>query len=209
MISRPSRRSDLTTARAPRLGVGGRTIVLLAMAGCLAGCITTKGPPLPLAPSVDLSRMYGGWYIIAAIPKGGFEDGMVAPYDVYSPRPDGDIREDFYVRKGSFNAPRKHLVARNSVKPGTNNAYWRAIWPLNLPFPIVYVDPDYRYVLYGEQGRDMAWIYARQPVVPDADYRALLARFDAIGFDSSKFLKFIQYPDDIGKPGYRSKGIER
>ena len=134
---------------------------------------------------------------------------MVAPYDVYSPRPDGDIREDFYIRKGSFSAPTKHLVARNSVKPGTNNAFWRAIWPLNLPFPIVYVDPDYRYVLYGEQGRDMAWIYARRQVVPDADYRDLLSRFQALGFDSSKFLKFVQRPEDIGKPGYRSEGIER
>ena len=64
------------------------------------------------------------------------------PYTVYSPRSDGDIREDFYVRRGSFSAPEKHYVVRDSVKPGTHNAFWRAIWPLNLPFPVVYVDPD-------------------------------------------------------------------
>jgi apolipoprotein D and lipocalin family protein len=185
-------------------------LLVLALSGALlTGCISLKsGPPLPLAPQVDLSRMYGGWYIIAAIPKGGFESGMVQPYTVYSPRPDGDIREDFYVRRGSFSAPRKHLTARNSVKPGTHNAMWRAIWPLNLPFPIVYVDPDYRYVLYGEQGRDLAWIYARQPVLPDADYAMLLARFQALGFDPTVFRKFVQRPEDIGKPGYRLDGIK-
>jgi apolipoprotein D and lipocalin family protein len=151
--------------------------------------------------------MYGRWYIIAAIPN-GFEKGMVTPYTVYSPRPDGDIREDFYVRKGGFSAPQTHLTARNSVKPGTHNAFWRAIWPLNLPFPIVYVDPEYRFVLYGEQGRDLAWIYARTPVVDDSDYAMLLDRFQALGFDLSTFRKFVQRPEDVGKPGYRSDGIK-
>ncbi len=175
----------------------------------LTGCISLKsGPPLPLAPEVDLNRMYGGWYIIAGIPKRGFEDGMVKPYTVYSRRSDGDIREDFYVRRGSFGAPEKHYVVRDSVKPGTHNAFWRAIWPLNLPFPIVYVDPGYRYVLYGEQGRDLAWIYAREPVVADEDYVRLLGRFKALGFDSSSFKKFVQRPEDLGKPGYRSDGIK-
>jgi apolipoprotein D and lipocalin family protein len=94
------------------------------------------------------------------------------------------------------------------VKPGTDNGFWLAIWPLNLPFPIVYVDPDYRYVLYGEQGRDLAWIYAREPVVDDGDYAMLLARFQALGFDSSTFRKFVQRPEDIGKPGYRSDGLK-
>ena len=176
----------------------------------LAGCINLKsGPPLPLAADVDLDRMYGRWYIIAGIPKGGFEKGMVSPNTVYSPRPDGDIREDFHVHWGSFGAPEKHYTVRDSVKPGSHNAYWRAIWPLNLPFPVVYVDPDYRYVLYGEEGRDLAWVYARAPVVPEDDYMMLLARFQALGFDSSTFRKFVQRPEDIGKPGYRSDGIKR
>lgn len=179
------------------------------MATLLAGCVLKSGgPPLPLAPSVDLDQMYGGWYIIAGIPKGSFERAMVQPYTVYSRRADGDIREDFYVRSGSFNAPKKHFTARDSIEPGTNNAFWRAIWPLNLPFPIVYVDPSYRYVLYGERGRDLAWIYARDSVIGDADYKMLLEHFQSLGFEASTFRKFVQRPDDIGKPGYRSEGIK-
>ena len=152
-------------------------IAALALAGCSAA-----HPPLPLAPSVDMARMYGGWHIVATIPN-GFEKGMVEPYDVYSKRPDGDIREDFYVRKGGFDAPKKHFTVHDWVKPGTNNAHWRVqvFWPVNLPFLVLYVDPDYRYVLYGEEARDLGWIYARAPDLPDADYQALLARFRAVG----------------------------
>jgi apolipoprotein D and lipocalin family protein len=80
--------------------------------------------PLPLAPDVDLDAMYGRWYIVAAIPN-WFEKGMVAPYDVYSKRADGDIREDFYVRRGGFDAPLKHFEVHDWVRPGTHNAHWR------------------------------------------------------------------------------------
>ncbi len=166
--------------------------------------------PLPLADKVDLGKMYGGWHIIATIPN-GFEKGMVAPYDVYSPRPDGDIREDFYVQRGSFAAKRDHFTVHDWVKPGTHNAHWRVqvLWPVNLPFLILYVDPDYRYVLYGEDNRKLGWIYARQPDVPDADYQTLLERFRQAGYDPAKFRKIVQKPDDIGKPGYWSDAIKR
>ena len=158
--------------------------------GVLTGCAGDSKPPLPLAPQVDMNRMYGGWYIIATIPN-GFEKGMVGPYDAYSKRPDGDIREDFYTRKGRFSAPRKHFVVHDWTEPGTNNAHWRVqvLWPINLPFLVMYVDPDYRYVMYGETNRTMGWIYARQPQIPDADYAALLARFQAAGLRLLKVQK--------------------
>jgi apolipoprotein D and lipocalin family protein len=180
-------------------------LVLMAL---LTGCQSAARPPLPLAEHVDLNRMYGGWYIIATIPN-NFEKGMVEPYDVYSKRPDGDIREDFYVRRGGFSAPRKHFVVHDWVRPGTGNAHWRVqvFWPVNLPFLLLYVDPDYQYVMYGETGRDLGWIYARRPEIPDADYTALLGRFKAIGYEPSKFRKIVQRPSDIGRPGFWSDGI--
>jgi hypothetical protein len=51
-------------------------------------------------------------------------------------------------------------VGRIQVLPETDNADWRVkpIWPVSLPFKIVYVDPDYRYVLFGEQNRSWGWL---------------------------------------------------
>lgn len=154
--------------------------------------------------------MYGGWHIVATIPN-GFERGMVAPYDVYSRRPDGDIREDFYLARGGFGAPRKHFTVHDWVTPGTGSAAWRVqvLWPVNLPFLVLYVDPDYRYALFGERNRDLGWIYARDARTPEADYQSLLARFRAAGYDPARLRKIVQRPEDIGQPGYWSDGISR
>ena len=194
---------------APAAGLWRAAAVLaLALTGLGLSACVGAGPPIALAPSVDMSRMYAGWYIVATIPN-PFERGMVEPYDIYSKAADGGIKEDFYVRRGSFCAPRHHLTARDWVRPGTGNAHWRAqpIWPLNLPFLILYVDPDYRYVMFGEQNRAIGWIFARSPQIPEGDYEALLDRFSALGYDKSRFRKVIQSPDQIGKPGFWSDGI--
>jgi apolipoprotein D and lipocalin family protein len=186
--------------------------IALTLAGLgLSGCVgqgAGDGPPIPLA-NVDMDRMYGGWYLIATV-RNGFEKGMVAPYDVYSKRPDGDIREDFYVRRGGFDAPRRHFVVHDWVRPGAHNAHWRVqvFWPVNLPFLVLYVDPRYRYVMFGENNRKLGWIYARAPKVPDADYQDLIARFAALGYDTRKFVKFVQTPDEIGQPGVWDEGIK-
>ena len=97
------------------------------------------------------------------------------------------------------------------VKPGTNNAHWRVqvLWPINLPFLVLYVDPQYRYVLYGKQGAKMGWIYGRRNEISDADYQALLDRFQSLGYDKSSFRKFVQKPSDIGEPGFWSDGVSR
>ncbi len=181
------------------------TLSLLMLAATQGGASAAE--PLPLA-KVDMSRMYGGWYLVATIPN-NFERGLVAPYDVYSKRPDGDIREDFYTRRGSFAAPLKHFVVHDWVRPGTDNAHWRVqvFWPINLPFLVLYTDPDYRYVLFGEDNRSLGWIYSRTPTLPDADYRALLSRFHELGYDEAKFRRFIQTPEQIGQPGFWSDGV--
>jgi apolipoprotein D and lipocalin family protein len=155
-----------------------------------------------------MSQMYGRWYIVATIPN-TFERGLVQPYDVYAKRPDGDIREDFYTRRNGFERPVKHFVEHDWVKPGTDNAHWRVqvFWPVNLPFLILYVDPAYRYVLFGEENRSLGWIYSRTPILEDADYHALLARFEAVGYDPTRFRKFIQTKDQIGQPGFWSEGV--
>ncbi len=173
----------------------------------MAGCASQ--PELPLA-HVDMPRMYGDWYIVATIPN-WFEKGMVAPRDSFSRRPDGDIQEDFHVRRGSFAALEKHYVVHDWVRANSDNAHWRVqlVWPIDLPFLVLYVDPSYRYALFGEQDRSLGWIYARDPVLTEPEYRGLLARFSALGYDTTRFRKVIQLPEQVGMPGFWNEGIER
>jgi apolipoprotein D and lipocalin family protein len=206
----PIRRPLLGTRRSIRLFVGrfsATTLLALVFGAFATGC--ASHPELPLA-RVDLPRMYGVWYIVATIPN-WFEKGMVAPKDTFSPRPDGDIREDFYIRRGSFGAPEKHFVVHDWVRPNTDNAHWRVqiFWPIDLPFLVLHVDPDYQVALFGENDRSLGWIYARKPVIPEAEYQALLGRFSALGYDASRFRKVIQLPEQIGLPGFWSDDIHR
>ena len=146
--------------------------------------------------------------MIATIPN-WFEKGIVEPTDVYSRRPDGDIQEDFTFRPGSFSAQPKHYTVHDWVVPGTGNSHWRVqiFWPIHLPFHVLWLDPDGRYILFGEEDRKLGWIFAREASVPEADYRALLDRLESFGYDRSAFVKFVQTPDQIGKPGFWSEGI--
>ena len=185
--------------------------VILALGVALSGCMIADlgdGPPLTLA-TVDRDRMYGGWYMIATM-RNSFEKGIVAPYDVYTKRDDGDIREDFYFRNGGFQEPVTHYQVHDWILPGTHNANWRVqiVWPLDLPFLVLYVDPSYRYVMFGERNRQLGWIYARMPTIPNTDYQAMLARFESLGFDRTAFVKFVQTPDQIGQPGFWSEGLK-
>ena len=182
--------------------------VVLFASLLLVGCSAFHGPSLPLAKNVDLSRMYGGWYILATIPN-RFERGLVAPYDVYSRRTSDSIGEDFFFQKGGFGKPRHHLTTHDDVDPNSGGAAWHVqiIWPVKAPFILLYVDPDYRFALFGERGRDLGWIYARDARLDDADYLMLKQKFASVGYDPGKFKKLVQFPTDIGKPDFWSDGI--
>jgi apolipoprotein D and lipocalin family protein len=144
-----------------------------------------------------------------AVRPNHFEKGMVAPVDVYTHRADGGIEEDFSLRSGGFDATVRHFTVRDTIVPGTNNASWRVhiLWPISLPFLVLYTDPDYRYVMFGENDRQLGWVFSRTATIDDADYHALLARFAALGYDTSRFRKVIQLPEQIGQAGYWNDGI--
>ena len=185
-----------------------RVLAVFGLAAlALAGPARAETPPPQ--PPIDMQKVYGGWYMIATIPN-SFEKGMVAPHDAYSRRPDGDLQEDFTFRPGGFAAPEKHYTVHDWVRPGTGNRHWRVqvFWPIDLPFLVLYVDKDYRYIIFGEEDRQLGWIFSRTQTIPPADYADLLNRFAALGYDPDKLVKFVQTPDQIGKPGYWSDGLE-
>ncbi|MEP7070247.1 MAG: lipocalin family protein, partial [Usitatibacter sp.] len=57
------------------------------------------------------------------------------------------------------------------------------VWPIRAEYRIVWLDADYTQVIIARNARDYAWIMARTPRIPDADYRRLLERLRAEGYD--------------------------
>jgi apolipoprotein D and lipocalin family protein len=171
----------------------------------IISCSFVSARPLQLAPCVDLPRIMGGWYILAAIPN-GFEKHLIGMFDYYSLLPDGSIREDFFTHRNSFATKEEHFTVHDTITPGTNNALWHVHFfgPVSVPFPLLYVSPDENYLLFGEPNRQLGWIYSRSPLINEKTYQELLRHFGAEGYDASRFRRIVQFPNQLDKPGFTS-----
>ncbi|MGQ0510176.1 MAG: lipocalin family protein [Betaproteobacteria bacterium] len=158
----------------------------------LAGCGTPL-PPLALAPRVDLARFMGDWYVIASIPT-FIETGAHNAIESYRLDPDGSIATTFTFREGGFDGEPRRYTPRGFVVPGTGNAVWgmRFVWPIRADYRIAYLSPDYGQVVVGREKRDYAWIMARQPRIPEADYQRVLGFLREQGYDTARVRKVPQ-----------------
>jgi apolipoprotein D and lipocalin family protein len=167
-----------------------------AALAALAGCSTAPPrPPLTLAPSVDVEKMMGDWYVIGCIPT-FLERGAHDAVETYRRQADGRIDTTFTYRVGGHDQPLKTLKSIAKVLPGQGNAVWTVqfIWPIEADYRVMRVDPDYRTVVIGREKRDYVWIMARTPTIPDAQYQALVDFVGREGYDLKAMVKVPHRP---------------
>ncbi len=184
-----------------------RTLPALAAASIgvllLAACATQSGTPTAAsAAPIDLQRFMGRWQVIAHVPYLA-ERGHVASSDTYTLKPDGGISVRYAYRAG-FDEPVKTFDSRATVKPDTGNRDWTTWFFGVIPtkFRILEVAPDYSWALIGYPGRDLAWVFAREPVMGEALYADLIARMDGHGVDTGKLRRVPQVREQVGMPGF-------
>lgn len=177
-------------ARFRRLGVAA-----LLVSSLTACAITPQTVTVPVAPSVDLPRFMGPWYVIGVIPT-FLEKDIYNAMESYELDADGTIKTTFTFRKGAFDGPAKRMQPRGFVIDGTNNAVWgmRFVWPIKAEFVISHVDADYTETIIARSARDYVWIMARTPIIDPARYADLTAKVAAMGYDMSKLVKVPQQP---------------
>ncbi|MDH3287053.1 MAG: lipocalin family protein [Betaproteobacteria bacterium] len=165
----------------------------------LAGCQSVQHPPLALAPSVDLARFMGDWFVIANIPT-FIEDGAHNAVESYRLAADGTIETTFTFRAGGFDGESRRYTPRGFVQDGTSNAVWgmQFIWPVKADYRIAYLNPDYTQAVIGREKRDYVWIMARTPQMPETDYQRILQFLAGQGYDVSRIRKVPQRWD--GRP---------
>ena len=188
---------------------------LLAVVGLavIAGCADTPKNPNPRAEApltlakVDLPRYMGQWYIVANIPY-FLEKDLVASKTRYTLREDGKVVENFEALKGGFSGEVKQYEFVDTPDPATNNAHWsvKLFWPVYVSQDTLYVDDDYQYTLIGYKDKSLGWIFARKPELSEEKYQELLKRFEAEGYDISKFRRVPQRPEEMGKAGFNTPG---
>jgi apolipoprotein D and lipocalin family protein len=163
----------------------------------LTGCQSVQYPPLALAPSVDLARFMGDWYVIANIPTFIEKDAHNA-VESYRLAADGTIETTFTFRAGSFDGKPKRYNPRGFIQDRTSNAVWgmQFIWPIKADYRIAYLSPDYSQTIIGRERRDYVWIMARSPQIPETDYQRLLQFLAGQGYDVSRIRKVPQRVDE-------------
>ena len=173
-----------------------RSWIVVAALLALAGCASAPArPPVALAASVDLGRLMGDWYVIAAIPT-VFERGAHNPKETYRLDPDGSVATSFAFNAGAFDGPRRTFHSRGFVVPGTGNAVWgqQYVWPFKADYRIALVSGDYTQVVIAREKRDHVWIMARTPTIPDADLDRLQRFVAAQGYDAARLQRMPHEP---------------
>lgn len=177
-------------------------LCLLAAAFVIAGCKTAPVQDAAASAPVDLDRFMGKWHVIAHVPYFG-ERGHVAGSFTYTLQDDGDIAVRYEYREG-FGEPLQARDARASVEEGSGNRLW-TMWLLHVvpaKLRILEVAPDYSWALVEYPGRDLAWVYARNPVMDEARYRELEGRIRGYGVNTDKLRRIAQVREQAGKLGF-------
>jgi apolipoprotein D and lipocalin family protein len=182
------------------------SVLLAAAVGATTGCAST--PQAGNAPPLALQPLMGTWHVIAHIPY-FTERGHVWAHDDYALLPDGRIAVHYTYRTG-FHAPVKTLDATAKVIPGSGNRDWRMRFFRVVPATqrILEVAPDGSWMLLASPGHDLAWIFARKPVMDDATYQTLLGKLARYGINRDKLWRIAQTPEQVGQLGFERPNDE-
>jgi len=164
------------------------TIVASLAVAALTGCASGPAPaPIKTVEHVDLKRFMGNWYVIANIPT-FIEKGAHNAVEGYQMNDDGSIATTFTFRKGRFNGERQTFRPRGFVVDRKTNAVWgmQFVWPFKADYRIVWLDEAYSQTVIGRNQRDYVWIMARQPSIPEDQYRRIIEFLSAEGYDTTR-----------------------
>lgn len=171
-----------------------RTLLfLLALAGMALPSFAASQPPVVPIAALDVPRYMGTWYEIAKYPNRFQKQCASATTASYRLRPDKTVEVVNRCRRADGRIDEAVGTARQVGGPDapTLKVRFAPAWLSLLPmvwgdYWVIDLDPGYQLAAVSDPGREYLWILARTPAVPEASYRALLARLASRGFDLDK-----------------------
>jgi apolipoprotein D and lipocalin family protein len=146
--------------------------------------------PLRVVPSVDLARYAGKWYEIARLPNRFQRSCASDTTATYTLRPDGKIAVVNACREAGGRMKDAKGTARVADSRGPNTRLKVTFfWPFSGDYWIIDLDPDYRWAVVGEPGRNYLWILSREPEMKAEVYNGILDRVRQQGYDTGKLMK--------------------
>lgn len=160
------------------------------------------GGAVQAIPELDVDRYMGTWFEIAKFPNFFQRKCASDTQATYSKRADGriDVLNSCKTIDGVVETARG--LARPDTMapllPSKLQVRFAPAWLSWLPlvwgrYWVVILDPDYRYAVVSEPRRKYLWILARSAQMDDAQYKEIVERIAAQGFDTSRLVRTVQY----------------
>ncbi len=138
---------------------------------------------------LDLERFMGKWYEIARFDH-SFERGLVGCTADYSIQSDGIVQVVNSGYKENFNGKFKQSIGKarrpNASVPGQLEVSF-FLWFYS-DYNVLYLSPDYDYVLIGSSNDKYLWIMSRTPQLNPDVQRKLLDFAKERGYDTEKLI---------------------
>jgi apolipoprotein D and lipocalin family protein len=168
-----------------------RILAACCVVMAVTACATSgERSPMQVVPWVDLDRYSGTWHEVALYPN-RFQRACTADTTAnYTPLGDGQIAVSNRCRRADGSEIAVEGVAE-VVDTATNARLKVSFLPAWLRWTglgrgdywVLYLSPDYRVAIVGEPSREYLWILARTATLPEDEYRALMPKVRAAGYD--------------------------
>lgn len=172
--------------------------LLAVIAGCAFLPATAGKAPQPLLP-VEVARLYvGRWYEIARTPMRITHDCVGGTTDYYR-TVNGALFDRDACRMGSpagrekvFSGPVTILDPGENAKIRVGYVVWR-VFRVPRTYWILDHDTTYRWFILSDPSFEHISVFTRAPRPPPAELRQLVAKAQALGYDTSK----LEYPQEL------------
>lgn len=145
-----------------------------------------RTPDNSTTPTLDIQRFMGRWYEIARY-EHRFERGMTHVSATYTLSGNGKIE---VLNEGLKEGKHKQIKGRakqpNPQDPGKLKVSF-FLWFYS-DYYVLYIDPEYRYLLVGSSSDKYLWIMSREKSLAKETLDQLLDKLRVRGYDTDKLL---------------------
>ena len=145
-----------------------------------------RTPDNSTTPTLDIRRFMGRWYEIARY-EHRFEKGMTHVSATYTLSGNGKIE---ILNEGLKEGKHKQIKGRakqpNPQDPGKLKVSF-FLWFYS-DYYVLYIDPEYRYLLVGSSSDKYLWIMSREKSLAKETLDQLLDKLRVRGYDTDKLL---------------------
>lgn len=145
-----------------------------------------RTPDNSTTPTLDIQRFMGRWYEIARY-EHRFEKGMTHVSATYTLSGNGKIE---VLNEGLKEGKHKQIKGRakqpNPQDPGKLKVSF-FLWFYS-DYYVLYIDPEYRYLLVGSSSDKYLWIMSREKSLTKETLNQLIDKLRVRGYDTDKLL---------------------